>query len=506
MDAQNVTDAQRALAETFDGPRDAVAPDVAVVDGFGVVIAVEREHLVARDGLGRHRRERQWSKVEAPKRVVVLGTTGSLSLAALRWCADAGTEVVCTDASGRLLYCSASSGFGDRPPLDDARLRRAQALAAGAEVGMVVVRYLLDLKLAGQAAVAGQVLHRPEVADTVDSLRSLLPDATDVETARLLESQAAAAYFSAWNGPGLRFQRRDDARVPAHWKRYGGRASPLTGRNQRAADPANAMLSYCYALAATEARVACIAAGLDPGMGLLHLDERNRQSMALDVMEGLRPDVDRFVLGLWASRIFARRDFSEDGSGHVRVLMPLSHHLASTMPAWARLAAPVAAHVARTFADAAAGKVRARPAPGFRRLNDPAPLRLAFPKAPPTCKGCGDPCGAGRRKWCAPCWKTERARLSGGARQAGWERAIAVHGGGWTTETFRAEVVPELAKRSPTEMAMVSGRAISTVARWKNGSHLPDPTLWVLLAALVGVSPPGTDGVAACDRAGPSRR
>lgn len=57
--------------------------------------------------------------------------------------------------------------------------------------------------------------------------------------------------------------------------------------------------------------MACLAVGLDPGFGIVHLDRARRDSMALDLLEVVRPDVDRFVLELVASRTFRRRDFSK---------------------------------------------------------------------------------------------------------------------------------------------------------------------------------------------------
>jgi CRISPR-associated protein Cas1 len=56
------------------------------------------------------------------------------------------------------------------------------------------------------------------------------------------------------------------------------------------------MLNYLYALVEAEAILACQAVGLDPGLGLVHSDTRARASLALDLMEPVRPEVDDFVL------------------------------------------------------------------------------------------------------------------------------------------------------------------------------------------------------------------
>lgn len=51
-----------------------------------------------------------------------------------------------------------------------------------------------------------------------------------------------------------------------------------------AAMPVNALLNYGYALAEIESRVALTTLGLDPGMGILHVDAKARDGMALDLM------------------------------------------------------------------------------------------------------------------------------------------------------------------------------------------------------------------------------
>jgi CRISPR-associated endonuclease Cas1 len=84
-----------------------------------------------------------------------------------------------------------------------------------------------------------------------------------------------------------------------------------------AANPANAILNYLYALLEAECRIACLAIGLDPGLGIVHADQRSRDSLALDIMEAVRPDVDAYVLDLLASRVFAARDFHETRQGAV---------------------------------------------------------------------------------------------------------------------------------------------------------------------------------------------
>jgi CRISPR-associated protein Cas1 len=58
------------------------------------------------------------------------------------------------------------------------------------------------------------------------------------------------------------------------------------------------MLNYLYALLEAETTIACHAVGLDPTIGIVHADNRGRDSLALDLMETARPKVDAYVLDL----------------------------------------------------------------------------------------------------------------------------------------------------------------------------------------------------------------
>ncbi len=103
-----------------------------------------------------------------------------------------------------------------------------------------------------------------------------------------------------------------------------------------------------------EARIALLAVGLDPGLGVLHADQRARDSLALDVIEAVRPAVDGWLLDALASRSFRRADFHETREGVCLLMPPLPRLVAETAPRWAAAVAPVAEGVARLLVEPAA--------------------------------------------------------------------------------------------------------------------------------------------------------
>lgn len=255
---------------------------------------------------------------------------------------DTGSAFIHLDHAGSLIAASTAKG-GDHPAL-----RRAQALAVSRPVGVEISRRLLATKLDGQRDVAG--LLDADVATEIASHLSALDDAPDLATLRLIEAQAALSYWSAWRGVRPRFATKDAQRVPEHWLRFSQRVSPLTGGPRAAADPSNAILNYLYGLLEAESRIALQTLSLDPGIGILHADQRSRDSLACDVMEPIRAAVDQFVLDLIASRPLSLRDVIETRDGQCRLLPRLASELVETGRTWASHIAPQAEMVASLLA------------------------------------------------------------------------------------------------------------------------------------------------------------
>lgn len=120
---------------------------------------------------------------------------------------------------------------------------------------------------------------------------------------RGLEGEAAAVYFGVF----------DELILNQKEEFY------FHGRNKRPPqDYVNAMLSFGYVLLANDCAGSLEGVGLDSYVGFMHRDRPGRNSLALDLMEELRPVlVDRFVLTLINNRQIRGEHFSVSGSGAV---------------------------------------------------------------------------------------------------------------------------------------------------------------------------------------------
>jgi CRISP-associated protein Cas1 len=134
-----------------------------------------------------------------------------------------------------------------------------------------------------------------EAAGTLEKIiGKLCGELPELETLRGFEGGASAAYFSAYT-------------------KIFPDSLEFSGRNRRPPqDPVNAMLSLCYTLLHFEAVREAEVIGLDPTIGFYHQFEYGRESLACDLVELYRTDVDRLVWDLFRERVFTGRDFSTE--------------------------------------------------------------------------------------------------------------------------------------------------------------------------------------------------
>ena len=223
-------------------------------------------------------------------------------------CAEKGIGLAFCTPRGRFLarVCGESNG--------NVLLRREQyRIADDDRRSCAIARNMIFGKLTNSAAVIQRTLrdHGPRVTDcgleagvsTIRSLQRQVLEQTELEALRGLEGVGAAAYFGVFDH--LLLSRKEEFF--------------FHGRNRRPPlDRVNAMLSFAYSLLTHDCASALESVGLDSYVGFLHRDRPGRESLALDLMEELRPCMaDRFVLTLVNNRVVKPDDFQTQDSGAV---------------------------------------------------------------------------------------------------------------------------------------------------------------------------------------------
>ena len=275
-----------------------------------------------------------------------------------------------------------------------------------------------------------------------------------------------------------------------------------------------------------------LAVGCDPGLGIMHADQRSRDSLACDLMEPVRPVVDAWMLDLLESRTFQRSDFFETREGVCRIMPPLTRLLAETAPLWAAAVAPIAERLVGqllgqrhdkkpgrrrrssrpvptplTQANRSAGREKVRTRPAKSERGKPTPL-------PRTCVVCGVDLARGRRRYCAGCQPVQTREAVSKAHEVLRKRRLAgddpAHGGqaarrrgkrnaatlranvAWERrqtdvfdpETFAREIRPNLQAVLLAAMMRATGLSRPYCAMIRRGARVPHARHWGALRGL----------------------
>lgn len=88
------------------------------------------------------------------------------------------------------------------------------------------------------------------------------------------------------------------------------------GRSRNPAkDEFNALLNYSYGVLYSKVEKACIIAGLDPYVGIIHTDHYNKKSLVFDLIENFRIWADETVINLFAGRKVKQEHFDQLKNG-----------------------------------------------------------------------------------------------------------------------------------------------------------------------------------------------
>ncbi len=254
------------------------------VTSQGAYLAREGETVVVRlEG-----QERLRVPIHTLGGVVCFGQVGA-SPALMGLCGERGVSLSFLAENGRFLARVQGAVAGN------VLLRREQYRRADNEAAATALaRAALAGKLMNARTVLQRAARQGEQGATETALSAAgrelagclreLPRAESLERLRGIEGEAARNYFGV-------FDHLVRTQKDGFFFRTRSRRPPL--------DNLNALLSFVYTLLVHDVAAALEGVGLDPAVGYLHRDRPGRKSLALDMMEELRPFLaDRLVLSL----------------------------------------------------------------------------------------------------------------------------------------------------------------------------------------------------------------
>lgn len=172
---------------------------------------------------------------------------------------------------------------------------------------------------------------RQKLGDRLEGQMGILLSQQDGDAERNAQIDRAVSRLNAFRDKILNTTEQDADLLAPQLRGWEGNASKIyfealqlflpesyrfASRSRRPAqDPFNALLNYAYGILYGKVESACIKAGMDPSLGILHRDEYNRPALVYDMIEPYRAWAEYVVVDLCRQEILYEECFSRNTEG-----------------------------------------------------------------------------------------------------------------------------------------------------------------------------------------------
>ena len=312
-----------------------------VLVGYGLSINVEKGRLVVQDGAthfpskpAKHAFFK--GSLELPPRIVIVDGAGSVSLDALDWIAEQNIPLTRIRYDGSNASVMSPTGFAADPEKVAWQLKARESEQMKVEFASPLTVQKLEASLVTLRDFLPSSKARDRAIEVTQECIEFIGSGkvNTLQALRGQEGKAASRYWSAWRHLDIKWKAVNRYPIPDEWRQFTARSSLNSAKrepNRNASHPVNAMLNYVYTALLTDMKIKAIIDGYDPLIGIMH-DQREAKkettaSFALDLMEPMRPVVDRVILRLIAEETFSGADFDLQSDGVVRVNPELTRRL-----------------------------------------------------------------------------------------------------------------------------------------------------------------------------------
>lgn len=209
----------------------------------------------------------------------------------VKLCIERQIQLVISDYSGKPFARLWSSSYSK-----STAIRRVQYLNQENTLSKTISKEIATIKIKKQKALLAELQnnrseHYTELIFAIRSMEEILSKLKDLyvetiekDTIRGLEGSAGRLYFTAISSI-----------LPKKWK--------FENRSQHPAkDGFNAALNYIYGVAYSTIEKVIILSGLDPNAGFLHSDSYGKPTLAFDIIEIFRSELDKTIIPLFTKR------------------------------------------------------------------------------------------------------------------------------------------------------------------------------------------------------------
>jgi CRISPR-associated endonuclease Cas1 len=307
-----------------------------VLAGHGVSLRIQGGALAIKNGLTHYPQKREEllffrGDAELPERIILIDGSGSISFDVLSWLSEQDVSLVRIDWRSNVVCVASKSGYAANPY----RVQWQRELRGNHERRMEFSIEKITEKIENSIVTLEKSVRRNEAWNkameaaysTLTKLDNQQPKT--IPELRILEANAAAAYFRAWKGIPIKWRGTSKRPIPDNWKEIGQRTSIfLRAGNRNASHPVNAILNYAYTVLQSELQIQAIAEGYDPTIGIMHEARDESPAFVFDLMEPHRATVDRRILEFVKGRVFDPSDFVIRSDGVCRLNPEMARYVA----------------------------------------------------------------------------------------------------------------------------------------------------------------------------------
>lgn len=294
-----------------------------ILSGHGIRLNIDRGTLLIKCGFTHYPQEREEYRYfprdrQLPTRIVILDGDGSITFDALEWLSVQGVPLVQIDWRGAVSTIG-NANYAAEPDLVRQQLAMQEngegfKFAKGLILQKIENCYDTIKHISGNSAEAQPILKKMQAQAA--TFKKKPP--SNISTLLSTEGVAAMYYFQYWYSLPLKWKGLARKPIPPEWMRIGTRIG-RNNSNQFAMHPVNAILNYVYGVLENQVRTHVLVRGVDPTIGYIHLAGNNRSALIFDLMEPLRPIMDKKILEFISSRIFSPDDFILNKDGTCRL-------------------------------------------------------------------------------------------------------------------------------------------------------------------------------------------
>jgi CRISPR-associated endonuclease Cas1 len=311
-----------------------------VLAGHGVALRIQGGALEIKNGLTHYPQKREHylffrGDPNLPERIILLDGSGSISFDVLSWLAEQDVSLIRIDWRGNVVCVASKSGYSANPY----RVQWQRELRENHECRMEFSIGKITEKIENSIATLEKSVRRNEAWNkameaaysTLTKLDNQQPKT--IPELRILEANAAAAYFRAWKGIPIKWRGTSKRPIPENWKSIGHRTTIFQrAGNRNAHHPVNALLNYAYTVLQSELQIQAVADGYDPTIGIMHETGDGAAAFIFDIMEPYRATVDRRILEFVRETVFDPADFAIRSDGVCRLNPEMARLIASRTP------------------------------------------------------------------------------------------------------------------------------------------------------------------------------